>query len=58
MQLPVYGGKASDALTDMLQCAYQISELLDADLCDKKRQSLTESAAEDLRALAKHYDSE
>jgi cell division protein ZipA len=58
MQLPVYGGKASDALTDMLQCAYQISELLDADLCDKTRQLLTESAAEDLRALAKHYDSE
>lgn len=57
MQLPVYGG-ALNALTDMLQCAYKISELLDADLCDKKRNPLTESDAESLRDLASEYDSE
>ena len=57
MQLPVYG-KASDVLTDMMQCAYQVAELLDADLCNKQRQLLTQSEAEELRELAKHYDSE
>lgn len=57
MQLPVYG-KASSALTDMMQCAYQVAELLDADLCNRRRQVLTQSEAEELRELAKHYDSE
>ena len=42
----------------MLQCAYHVSEILDADLCDKRRELLTESEAEKLRELAKHYDSE
>ena len=57
MQLPVFES-ASDALTEMLQCAYHVSEILDADLCDKRRELLTESEAEKLRELAKHYDSE
>ena len=57
MQLPVFGS-ASDALSDMLQCAYRMSELLNADLCDKHKQLLTESEAEKLREIAKHYDSE
>lgn len=57
MQLPVFG-KASDVLTDMMQCAYQVAELLDADLCNRQRQLLTQSEAEELRELAKHYDSE
>ena len=57
MQLPVFES-AYDALTEMLQCAYHVSEILDADLCDKRRELLTESEAEKLRELAKHYDSE
>ena len=57
MQLPVFGS-AQDALTDMLQCAYHVSELLGADLCDKHRKLLSESEAEKLRELVKHYDSE
>lgn len=60
LQLPVGSGavSASAALTDLLQCAYQVAELLGAELCNKQRKPLTENEAEQLRELAKSYDSE
>lgn len=36
---------------DMLECAYHISEMLDAQLCNRKRQPLTQSDAEQYREL-------
>lgn len=57
MQLPAFGG-SSNALSDMLQCAYNVAEVLDADLCNKSRKLLNEKEAEQLRELAESYDSE
>jgi cell division protein ZipA len=36
---------------DMLECAYHMSEMLDAQLCNRKRQPLTQSDAEEYREL-------
>ena len=36
---------------DMLECAYHISEMLDAQLCNRKRQPLTQSDAEQYREM-------
>jgi len=41
----------SSAFDDMLECAYRISEMLDAQLCNQKRQPLTQSDAEQYREL-------
>jgi len=57
MQLPAFGG-TSHAFSDMLQCAYNVAEVLGAELCDKHRLALTEKEAERLRELAASYDSE
>jgi cell division protein ZipA len=40
-----------DVFDDMLECAYHISEMLDAQLCNRKRQPLTQSDAEEYREL-------
>ena len=55
LQLPVYGN-ASAILAEMLECAYKIAEILGADLCNKRRELLTEKEAEAFRELAKAYD--
>ena len=55
MQLPAFGSNL-DAFTEMLQCAYKVAEMLDADLCDQQRNLLTETRAERLRNLASSYD--
>lgn len=57
MQLPVFGSNSA-ALTDMLQSAYQVAEILNSDLCDQSRKPLSEIQAEKYRDLAKQYDSE
>ena len=55
MQLP--GPRnPSAAFTDMLQTAYRISETLEARLCDKYRQPLTESIADEYRDLVASFD--
>lgn len=41
----------SNAFDDMLECAYHISEMLDAQLCNQKRQPLTQNDAEQYREL-------
>ncbi len=47
---------ASEALDDMLHTASRMSALLDAHLCDKYRQPLTESVAEEYRKIAAAFD--
>ena len=42
---------SSSVFDDMLECAYHISEMLDAQLCNRKRQPLTQSDAEQYREL-------
>ena len=55
MQLP--GPRnPSAAFADMLQTAYRISETLEARLCDKYRQPLTESIADEYRDLVASFD--
>lgn len=39
------------AFDEMLQCAYRMSEMLEAKLCNRNRQPLTQSDAEQYRAL-------
>jgi FtsZ-interacting cell division protein ZipA len=41
---------------DMLECAYHISEMLGAQLCNQRRQPLTQSDAERYRELATGFD--
>lgn len=41
---------------DMLKCAYQISEMLGAQLCNKQRQPITQTDAERYRELAAGFD--
>lgn len=41
---------------DMLECAYHISEMLDAQLCNRKRHPLTQSDAEQYRELVASTD--
>ena len=47
---------ASDAFDDMLHTASRMSELLEASLCDKHRQPLTESVAEEYRKIAATFN--
>ena len=42
---------SSSVFDDMLECAYHISEMLDAQLCNRKRQPLTQGDAEHYREL-------
>lgn len=42
---------SSSVFDDMLECAYHISEMLDARLCNSKRQPLTQNDAEKYREL-------
>ena len=55
MQLPG-PENASDAFTDMLQTAYRMSEILEARLCDQRREPLTESVVEEYRNIAASFD--
>lgn len=48
--------EAEDAFTDMLQVAYSLSELLDGQLCNRRRQPLTQSDAEQYRELVAGVD--
>lgn len=41
---------------DMLQCAYHMSEMLDAQLCNAKRKPLSQSDAEQYREIVSHAD--
>jgi cell division protein ZipA len=55
MQLPG-PSDASDAFNEMLQTAYRMSEVLEARLCDKRRQPMTETVAEEYRNIAASFD--
>ena len=55
LQLPG-PANASDAFDDMLQTASRMSEVLEARLCDKSRQPLTESVVEQYRDTAASFD--
>ena len=45
-----------DALHDMLRCAYRMADMIEARLCNHKRQPLTEQDANAYRALAAKFD--
>ena len=47
---------AGDAFNDMLQTAYRMSDMLEARLCDRSRQPLTESVVEEYRSIAASFD--
>jgi len=47
-----------EAFDDMLQCAYQISEILGAQLCNQHRKPLTEKDAEHYREIVACYHGE
>ena len=47
---------ASAAYDDMLQTAYRISEMLEARLCDRNREPLTESVADKYRSIAASFN--
>ena len=55
LQLPG-PSNAADAFNDMLHTAQRMSELLEARLCDSRRQPLTESAVEEYRKIAASFD--
>jgi len=55
LQLPG-PSNAVDAFNDMLHTAQRMSELLEARLCDSRRQPLTESAVEEYRKIAASFD--
>jgi len=55
MQLPGPDNPGA-AYDDMLQTAYRISETLEARLCDRKRQPLTQSVADEYRSLAASFN--
>ena len=44
------------AFDDMLQCAYSMTEMLDGQLCNRRRQALTQSDAEQYRELVAGID--
>lgn len=44
------------AFIDMLQCAYHMAEMLDGQLCNRRRQPLTQSDAEQYRELVAGID--
>lgn len=45
-----------DIFEDMLTCAYRMSEMLGAELCNRQRQPLTQTDAEQYRELATSFD--
>ena len=49
------GADPLDDLTEMLQRSYQLSGLLDARLCNHKREPLTEQDAENYRTQASSF---
>jgi cell division protein ZipA len=55
LQLPG-PANASAALDDMLRVAYRMSDTLEARLCDKSRQPLTESVVDEYRHTAASFD--
>jgi len=55
MQLPG-PSNAGDAFNDMLYTAQRLSETLEARLCDRSRQPLTESAVLEYRTIAASFD--
>jgi cell division protein ZipA len=55
MQLPG-PSHAADAFNELLHTAQRMSELLEARLCDSRRQPLTETAVEEYRKIAASFD--
>lgn len=55
MQLPGPANPGA-AYDDMLQTAYRMSETLEALLCDRKRQPLTQSVADEYRSIAASFN--
>jgi cell division protein ZipA len=55
MQLPG-PSDASDAFNEMLQTAHRMAEVLEARLCDRRRQPMTEAVAEEYRNIAASFD--
>jgi len=55
MQLPG-PSNAGDAFSEMLQTAHRMAEVLEARLCDRRRQPMTESVAEEYRNIAASFD--
>lgn len=55
MQLPG-PTDASDAFSEMLQTAHRMAEVLEARLCDRRRQPMTETVAEEYRNIAASFD--
>jgi len=49
---------SSEALHDMLRCAYRMAEMIGARLCNNKRQQLTEKDTNAYRELAARFDDE
>lgn len=49
---------SSQALHDMLRCAYRMAEMIGAQLCNSKRQPLTEKDTNAYRELAARFDDE
>ena len=49
---------AGDAFRDMLNTAYRMSEALEARLCDRSRQPLTESVVDEYYKIAASFDGE
>jgi cell division protein ZipA len=49
---------SSEALHDMLRCAYRMAEMIGARLCNDKRQPLTEKDTTAYRQLAASFDAE
>lgn len=55
MQLPGPSNPGA-AYDDMLQTAYRMSETLEARLCDRSRQPLTQSVVDEYRSIAASFD--
>jgi len=53
--MQIQGGDPLDDLTEMLQRSYQLAGLLDARLCNHKRQPLTEQDAENYRSQVSEF---
>jgi cell division protein ZipA len=49
---------SSEALHDMLRCAYRMAEMIGARLCNSRRQTLTEKDTNAYRELAARFDDE
>jgi len=53
--MQIHGGDPLDDLTEMLQRSYQLAGLLDARLCNHKREPLTEQDAENYRTKVSQF---